>query len=76
MTIKLTLEPTGAMDSINGIPARIWKGTTDQGHPVEARIAIVDLRTKDEAANAQFAAELREIWPERRLVSFDWRLVV
>lgn len=74
--MELTLKPTGAIEKVNGVPHRIWIGTTDQGHPVQARIAMVELRTKDEAANAEFARELREVKPERQLVTFDWRMAV
>lgn len=76
MAIEITIQPTGDIQDVNGVPHRIWKGTTAEGVPVHAFITMVSPQTHDQAVNERFARELRAIQPERRLVSFDWRLAL
>ena len=55
--MKITIESTTKIVELDGIPARIWEGQTDNGIPVIAfipRIATPDLhRAKDFAVQLQ-----------------------
>ncbi len=79
--MKATIESTDEIATfvINGVdvPARVWKGTTEQGVPFllfGTRVAV------DEGKNAEeFDRELRRVATpamERKLVSFDYRMVI
>lgn len=70
--MKVELEPTGTFETVNGTPTRIWKGRTDKGVEVAAYIACV--RVHKDHDNSAFEAELREVKPDRQLVSFDMRM--
>ena len=75
--MEITLRATGQVDTIGGrIQARIWEGTTESGVPVRAWIAVIQPQTHDEAQLATFDAELKSVPYERRLASFDMRLVL
>ncbi len=58
--MKIIIENTDKIVDLNGVPARIWEGTTESGVPVTCFITRIVPRTHDEAVSAQFAAELRE----------------
>jgi len=72
--MKLTIEPTGTIMTINGVSARVWKGTSDKGIAVECFIAFVQVHEGDD--NAGFERELREVTDKlrRELASFDYRM--
>ena len=72
--MKLIIEATGTIERVNGVPARIWKGSTDTGIEVTCWIPIVQVR-KD-ADQSQFERELREVEVHRELVAFDMRMVI
>jgi len=72
--MKLTIEPTGKFETVNGNMCRLWKGTTEKGEPVELYVAVVAAKSK--AAEAELETALREVKVERQLVSFDLRLVI
>jgi hypothetical protein len=74
--MKITLEPTGIVERVQGTPCRKWIGATDTGTPVHAWIAVVQPQTHDAAALAEFERALREVKLERQLVSIDYRLVI
>lgn len=74
--MKVTLSPTGKIDTINGSPARLWEGEDDFGTPVKAWIATISPQTHDAAANQRFADALRELKPTPRSESFDIRFLV
>ena len=74
--MKIEIEPTGTIENVNGQPHRIWEGKTDKGIPVKAWIATVSPQTHDEAVNAEFARELREIKSEHRQTAYDLRLFI
>ena len=71
--MKLTIEPTGRMETVNGELARVWTGTTDKGVKVTCWISIVRVHKDDDSGD--FERELREVKVERELVSFDMRMV-
>ena len=56
--MKVTLESTAQIVEVNGVPARVWDGTTESGIPVSVLVTRVAVeRTQD---TAQFEAELSE----------------
>lgn len=74
--MQVTLRATGIVDTVAGkVPARIWEGTTAEGVPVKAWIAVIQPQTDDPALLEQFGAELREVPATRELVSFDVRML-
>lgn len=75
--MELNLKPTGTVETINGAPARLWKGQSDRGVAVLCWIALVrvDLEHASQSMLEDFERELREVKPDRQLVSFDMRMV-
>ena len=74
--MKITLEPTDQMQSIEGAQCRVWKGTTERGTEVFAFIRCVQPQTHDLEKLAEFERDLKSLPPFRReLVSFDYRMV-
>lgn len=59
--MKITIEPTGEFQRINGEPARIWVGHDDQGVPVVVHVRVVSPQTHDEAVNARYERELEAL---------------
>lgn len=72
--MKLILEATGTIETVNGCPSRIWKGKTESGIEVTCWIPIV--RVRRDADNSEFERELREIGVDRQLVSIDNRMIL
>lgn len=72
--MKIALEPTGTFENVNGALCRMWKGLTDKNVEVKVWAATISPQTHDEAVNAEFAQELREVKGERRLTHYDIRL--
>lgn len=56
--MKVTLESTTQMTTLNGIPARIWEGHTESGIPVHAYITRIAVDAKEDTT--QFEQELQE----------------
>lgn len=63
--MKLTLENTDKIVELNGVPARIWEGTTESGIPVHCY--VTRLAVPNQADHSQFEQELRE----ERMPSLD-----
>lgn len=72
--MKLTLTPTAARETVQGTPCRLWAGTTDDGVPVVAYVAVVLPQTHKPDALAAFDAALEAMPYERELVSFALRM--
>ena len=64
--MKLTLEPTNRLQTVDGVPCRVWRGVTDAGTPVEAWVRCVQAQTHDEAQLAVFDRELVALPAARR----------
>lgn len=73
-SMKLTIEATGTIERVHGMPARVWRGKTESGIEVTCWIPIVQVRR--DADNSEFERELREIEVKRELVAFDMRMVI
>lgn len=59
--MKITIESTDRITTINGVPARIWEGTTDSGIPVHCFITRIAMHQDLDAS--QFERELKECRP-------------
>lgn len=73
--MKVTLESTSKIVQLNGVPARIWEGTTESGIPVHA--FITRIAAPAAADVSEFERELREqkapnaetqAWPLRMIL--------
>lgn len=74
--MKLTIEPTNRIETVEGAPCRLWEGVTDRGTPVHVWVRMLSPQTHDEAALKAFDEELTALPKvERQLVSFDFRMV-
>jgi hypothetical protein len=56
--MKISLESTDQLVWLNGVPARVWQGTTESGAGVQAFITRIAIDRADVAANEQVAREL------------------
>jgi ribosomal protein S12 methylthiotransferase accessory factor YcaO len=54
----MTIESTTRLVAINGVPARVWQGTSERGVPVVCCITRIAVAEGDD--NSQFEAELKE----------------
>ena len=61
--MRVTLESTTKTTELNGVPARIWEGTTDSGIPIHAYITRVAVDVEN--YQGQFEAELEQHRPPR-----------
>ena len=74
--MKLTIEPTSIIETIEGVPCRRWEGVTDAGTPVHVWVRMLSPQTHDPSALEAFDRELQALpQMERQLVSFDYRMV-
>ena len=75
--MKLTIEPTDRIQSIDGSPARLWTGTTATGVPVHVYVRIVSPQTHEAEALAVFDRELKALpAPRHEAVTFDLRFIL
>lgn len=56
--MKVTFESTEKIVEINGVPARVWEGTTEKGIPCHAFITRVAVDKKENAT--EFERDLQE----------------
>jgi hypothetical protein len=59
--MKATVMSTSQIVTVNGIPARVWKGVTESGVPFE--MIVVRVAVSNVADTSQFEADLREMAP-------------
>lgn len=74
--MKITLEPTGIIERVQGVECRKWIGATGTGTPVHAWIAVVEPQTHVLEELEEFDRSFREVKMKRELVSFDYRMVL
>lgn len=76
--MKITIECTEKIVNLNGIPARVWEGTTESGVEVYCfipRIAIKD--TVSQETIDQFQKELTEMRaPSKEVLSFPISMII
>lgn len=61
--MKITIESTTKTVELNGVPARIWEGTTDSGIPIHCYITRIAVH--EDHDQTQFAAEFESHRPPR-----------
>lgn len=73
--MKITIESTTYLVEVNGLPARMWEGTTESGIAVQCLVTrIAALKTED---LTQFEAELKEQkQPTAVALAFPMRLIL
>lgn len=59
--MKMTIESTDRIVFVDGVPARIWQGTSEGG--VDVACAITAIAIPDTADSRQFDAELQQCVP-------------
>jgi hypothetical protein len=58
--MKITIQSTTTLDTVNNVPARVWEGETDSGVPVVCLITRVAVKKGlPPEAYAQFERELQ-----------------
>ncbi len=73
--MTIILISTSKIVELNGVPARVWEGTTASGIPVHAFITRVAVDR--EADNSQFEAELKETRaPSADVAAYPLRMVL
>ena len=72
--MKIKLKATGTIETVNGIPARLWTGFSESGVPVKAWVAVLEPQTHDAAMLEDFDRELKTVQADRQLAYFDIRL--
>lgn len=58
--MKITVESTEKLVTLNGVPARVWEGQTESGTPVHCFITRIVPVTHDQQQLAEFERELKE----------------
>jgi len=65
--MKIELKSTTGMTKLNGVPARIWEGTTEKGTPIVAFITRVAVKNDQDAseleADLQSHGSPSQSWP-------------
>jgi hypothetical protein len=74
--VKLTVESTTRIISINGVPARVWEGTSEAGVPVY--LAVTRVSVPEGADQSEFAKELQAHKPpsDAAVLCFPLRMVI
>lgn len=73
--MRMQIESTTKIVTMNGVEARMWEGETEQGVPVIVWIPRIAVR--DDQDTRQFEAELRECRaPSEEVESFPLRMVL
>jgi len=73
--MKIILEQTSKIVHLDGVPARIWEGTTESGIPIHAYITRIAV--DNDQNTAAFEAELLETKaPSPELQSIPLRLIL
>jgi hypothetical protein len=74
--MKIIIESTEKITSLNGVPARIWEGYTQSGIKIHCFIARVAV-SEDEKDIEQFEKELKECKvPSPEIEAYPARLIL
>lgn len=63
--MKLMIEATDQITEFDGVPCRVWNGTTETG--VECYVLVHRLCVRNGQDTTQFERELQEVPPPRRV---------
>ena len=73
--MRLDIENTDILATINGVPARVWQGKSSSGIPVTVWVTRIAVNEKEDTA--LFQKELRECAPPTvEAQSFPLRMVL
>lgn len=73
--MKITIESTTKIVQLNGVPARIWEGTTESGVPVHCYVTRVAVDRDEDTS--QFERELQEQKaPRPELEAIPLRMII
>lgn len=74
--MKLTIESTTRVISVNGVQARVWEGTSEAGVPVY--LAVTRVAVPESADQSQFAKELQahKAPSDAAVLCFPLRMVI
>jgi hypothetical protein len=73
--MKINIESTTKVVQLNGVPARIWEGTTDSGMKIHAFITRVAIGEDEDGT--QFEKELREcVAPSAALEVYPLSMII
>jgi hypothetical protein len=73
--MKISIESTTKIVKLNGVPARIWEGTTETGIKIHAFITRIAIG-KDEDGT-QFQKELHEcVVPSKEIEAYPMSLIL
>jgi hypothetical protein len=73
--MKVMAESTTKIVQLNGVPARIWEGTTESGVP--CHLYVTRIAVANEEDSSQFEAELQQCRaPSPAVAAIDSRLIL
>lgn len=64
--MRILIEATDTLTSLNGVPVRLWEGTTESG--VKCRVFVHRITVHKDEDASQFDKELKEQLPPGRHV--------
>jgi hypothetical protein len=64
--MKITITSTELMTHMDGVPVRLWEGTTEDGAP--CKVFVHRIAVGDEHDSSRFDRELSERFPPGRVV--------
>lgn len=64
--MKVQMEATDKITTLDGVPVRLWEGTTEQG--TKCKVFVHRIAVHKDVDCSQFEAELDERMPPGRLV--------
>ena len=73
--MKLTIEPTAQITSIERAPCRLWEGHDEYGTPVKVWVRTLQPQTHDEARLDAFNRELDAL-PALGPGAIDYRFII
>lgn len=74
--MRLTIEPTPEIITVEGNPVRIWTGTDENGTEVRVLVRAVQPLTHDAARLQAFETELRELPGRLAPAAIDYRFFI
>lgn len=73
--MKIEIESTGRVVAVNGLPARVWQGTTASGVRVTCLVTRIAVAAGE--PTAEFERELQEHAPPRpEALAFPLRMIL
>lgn len=75
--MKITVTNTDKIVNLNGVPARVWEGESEQGVPVYCFITRIAIQGNVKEHIEQFEAELKQVAePSAEAQSFPTKMII